>query len=247
MEGREVTAITALLTNKAYGYPTRGARRRRKPTILACLHQTSNATATAIGERNYANRAGSGGPSATAYIDRDGTIIRAIDPIAYAAWSQGDVASPNTKIPTVAAAVASGVNMNEWVHESIECSGTGTEPYTDAQFESVAQLIAAASHALGLPINRSTVVVHADINGVSRRSDPWPPATREARVKRVIDRANAILVPTVVTVSVKAGDTLGAIASAHGLTLAALLAYPENAKYRASPGLIHPGDVVRVR
>jgi hypothetical protein len=38
-----MTTITALLTNKAYGYPTRGAaRRRRKPTILACLHQTSN-------------------------------------------------------------------------------------------------------------------------------------------------------------------------------------------------------------
>ena len=242
-----MTAITALLTNKAYGYPTRGARRRRKPTILACLHQTSNATANAIGERNYANRAGSAGPSATAYIDRDGTIVRAIDPVTYAAWSQGDVASPNTKIPTVAAAVASGVNMNEWVHESIECSGSGTEPFTDAQFESVAQLVAAASRALGLPVNRSTVVVHADINGVSRRSDPWPPATREARVKRVIARANALLRPPIVTVTVKAGDSLSAIASAHGLTLKALLTFSENAKYRANPGLIHPGDVVRVR
>jgi len=54
-----VTTTTALLTNKAYGYPTRGARRRRKPTILACLHQTANARATAIQERTYANRAGS--------------------------------------------------------------------------------------------------------------------------------------------------------------------------------------------
>ncbi len=242
-----MTAITALLTNKAYGYPTRGAQRRRKPTILACLHQTSNATATAIGERNYANRTGSWGPSATAYIDRDGTVVRAIDAGKYAAWSQGDVASPNTRIPTVAAAVASGVNMNEWVHESIECSGSGTEPYTDAQFESVAQLVAAASRALGLPVNRSTVVVHADINGVSRRSDPWPPATREARIKRLINRANAILRPPIVTVTVKSGDTLGAIASAHGLTLAALLAFPENAKYRKNPALIHVGDVVRVR
>jgi N-acetyl-anhydromuramyl-L-alanine amidase AmpD len=177
-----VTTTTALLTNKAYGYPTRGSRRRRKPTILACLHQTANAKATAIQERDYANRAGSWGPSATAYIDRDGTIVRAIDPAKYAAWSQGDVAHPNTKLPTIAAAVASGVNMNEWVHESIECSGSGAEPYTDAQFESVAQLVVAAHKATGLPINRSTVVVHADINSVSRRSDPWPPATREARV-----------------------------------------------------------------
>jgi len=107
------------------------------------------------------------------------------------ALDQGDVAHPNTKIQTIAAAVASGVNMNEWVHESIECSGAGPEPYTDAQFESVARLVVAAHKATGLPINRSTVVVHADINNVSRRSDPWPPATREARVKRVVARANA--------------------------------------------------------
>ncbi len=118
--------------------------------------------------------------------------------------AQGDIA-PNTKLSTIAAAVASGVNMNELVHESIECSRAGTEPYTDAQFESVAQLVAAASKALGIPINRITVVVHADINSVSRRSDPWPPATREARVKRDITRANAILRPPIVTVTVKSG------------------------------------------
>ena len=48
-------------------------------------------------EPNDANRAGSWGPSATAYIDRDGTIVRAIDPVAkYAAWSQGDVAAPKS-------------------------------------------------------------------------------------------------------------------------------------------------------
>ena len=190
-----MTTTTAFLTNKAYGYPTRGARRRRKPTILACLHQTANAKATAIQERNYANRAGSWGPSATAYIDRDGTIVRAIDPVKYAAWSQGDVASPNRKIPTIAAAVASGVNVNEWVHESIECSGAGTEPYTDAQFESVARLVVAAHKATGIPINRSTVVVHADISplgqGQARRAAPaagYPPVEIDGRaVADVLD------------------------------------------------------------
>lgn len=65
-----MSTVTALLTNRAYGYPTRGARRRRKRTILACLHQTANANATAMQERNYANRPDSHGPSATAYIDR---------------------------------------------------------------------------------------------------------------------------------------------------------------------------------
>ncbi len=198
-------------------------------------------------ERTYANRPDSHGPSATTYIDRDGTIVRAIDPVKYAAWSQGDVAHPNTKLATIAAAVASGVNMNEWVYESIECSGAGPEPYTDAQFEAVAQLVAAAHKATGITINRSTVVVHADINSVSRRADPWPPATREQRVKRVIARANAILRPPITTVTVKTGDTLSQIAAGHKLTLKALLAFPENAKYRANPGLIHPGDIVRVK
>lgn len=53
--------------------------------------------------------------------------------------------------------------------------------------------------------------------------------------------------PPVTTVTIKAGDTLSEIASAHGLTLKALLAFPENARYRVKPGLIHPDDIVRVK
>ena len=63
----------------------------------------------------------------------------------------------------------------------------------------------------------------------------------------LIARANAILHPPITTVTVKSGDSLSAIASAHRLTLAALLAFPEDAKYRANPSLIHPGDIVRVK
>jgi LysM repeat protein len=75
---------------------------------------------------------------------------------------------------------------------------------------------------------------------------------RRAFLGDVIARANAILKPpapkpTTSTVTVKAGDTLGAIAAAHKLTLRALLAFPQNAKYRPNPGLIHPGDRVRVK
>jgi GH25 family lysozyme M1 (1,4-beta-N-acetylmuramidase) len=43
------------------------------------------------------------------------------------------------------------------------------------------------------------------------------------------------------------GDNLSAIAKSHGKSLAALLKFPENAKYRANPSLIHAGDKVRVR
>lgn len=43
------------VTIKASGYPTQGAR-RQKPTILACLHQTATAKATAIGACTDGNR-----------------------------------------------------------------------------------------------------------------------------------------------------------------------------------------------
>ena len=43
------------------------------------------------------------------------------------------------------------------------------------------------------------------------------------------------------------GDTLWGIATRHHLTLAALLAFPENAGFRTHPNLIHPGDRVRVQ
>lgn len=102
-----MTTITALLTNKAYGFPTRGAQRRIKAPILACIHITGNRRTAADpdrhqaarDERNYANRAGSNGPSAHYYVARDGWAIEAIDPAKYAAWSNGDVASPNTPTP----------------------------------------------------------------------------------------------------------------------------------------------------
>jgi N-acetylmuramoyl-L-alanine amidase CwlA len=236
--------ITALLTNRAYGYPTRGAPRRRRSTVLAVLHQTANAKAGPMDERAYANRAGSMGPSATAYVGKDGTVVRAIDPARYAAWSQGDVAHPDA---LAQAHLVAGVNFNEVVFESVEVCGSGAQPFSAAQFEAVAQLLAAAHKATGLPVDRAHVLAHADVNSVSRASDPWPASSRETYMRRVIDRANAILRPPIVTIAVKAGDTLSGIAGSHGLTLAALLAFPENARYRANPGLVHPGDVVRVK
>lgn len=246
--------IQAILTNRAYGYP-RGATRRHVPYVLAVLHQTSNANATARQERDHANRAGSNGPSATYYVDRDGTAVHAVDGTRFASWGAGDVNHPDTKIATVARFVREHVNPNEVAWEQIEVCGAGSEPYTAAQFETVAQLVAARSKASGLPISRSTVLAHRDIDTVNRPSDPWPAAHREAHMATIIARAKAILKPpappkpkpAIVNHTVVSGDTLGGIAQAHGLTLAKLLAFAQNARYRANPGLIHVGDVVRVK
>lgn len=259
MAGREMSTVTAHLTNKAYGFPTRGASRRVKAPILACIHITGNRRTAANpdrhqaarDERNYANRAGSNGPSAHYYVARDGWAIEAIDATKYAAWSNGDVDSPNTANAGVAkmlALRAKGYNANEAYWLEFECVGYGsTYPITKAQKQFLATRIAAMAKATGLPVNRTTVHGHSEINSVNRASCPCPKASREAFLGDVIARANAILRPPIATVAVKAGDTLSEIAAAHKLTLAALLAFPENAKYRANPGLIHPGDIVRVK
>ncbi len=154
----------------------------------------------------------------------------------------------NAGIAKVLALRAKGYNANEAYWLEFECVGYGsTYPITKAQKEFCATRIAAMAKVTGLPINRATVHGHSDLNSVNRASCPCPKAGRETFLADVIARANAILQPPIVTVTVKAGDTLSGIAAAHKLTLKALLAFPENAKYRANPGHIHPGDIVRVK
>lgn len=185
------------LTNSAYGYP-RGAKRRVTPYVLAVVHQTSNATANAQQERNYANRPNGDGPSATYYIDKNGDVIGAVDGQQYASWCSGDLNKPDLSIQTVARMVVdkqAGYNPNEAVWDQFECCGTGAEPWSDQQFESVATLIAARAQVTGLPIDRTTVLAHRDINTIDRASDPWPADRREARMARLIARANQILHP----------------------------------------------------
>ncbi|MGK2850896.1 MAG: LysM peptidoglycan-binding domain-containing protein [Candidatus Limnocylindrales bacterium] len=143
---------------------------------------------------------------------------------------------------------AKGYSANEAYWLEFECVGYhSTYPITKAQKQFCATRIATMAKVTGLPINRATVHGHSDLNSVNRASCPCPKASREAFLGDVIARANAILLPPITTVTVKAGDTLSKIAAAHQLTLAALLAFRENATYRTNPGLIHPGDIVRVK
>lgn len=197
-----MTFTTALLTNTAYGYP-RGARRRVAPIALACLHVTANPNsppATAIQERNYANRDGSNGPSAHTYVNRDGTGVHAID-LAYAAWSNGAVRSPKTGtpgIPAVLALVSGGHNANEaYVREVELCGRYSAYPITQAQVEAVAGLIAADSVEFDLPISRATVHLHSDIDTEQRPNCPVPAAQAEAWVAAVISRAQEIRMATI--------------------------------------------------
>lgn len=192
------------LTNKAYGFPSRGSFRRIEPVALACIHITGNSRtaaytdqhAAAKAERDYANRTGSDGPSAHYYVARDGWDIQAVDPIRHAAWSNGDVLSPtttNTGIRRVLAMRDRGYNANEAYWLEIECVGYGTKyPITVAQRVFCAQRIAAMSLANDLPINVETVHAHRWLNGVNRRNCPTSGDT-DAFIIDVVIRANAIL------------------------------------------------------
>lgn len=192
------------LTNQAYGFP-RGKERRVEPVALAVIHITGNSKTAAyadlhraaIDERAYANRAGSDGPSSHYYVARDGWAIEAIDPVRFAAWSNGDVMSPhyaNPGIVDVLRMQAAGFNANEAYWLEFECVGYSTTyPITAAQKDLVAEVIASHAQRTGMAISRRTVHGHWEINGINRRNCPAPYAQRETFLADVIERAKALL------------------------------------------------------
>jgi hypothetical protein len=188
--------VDAPLTNEAYGYPNRGDLRRTRPRALACLHITANPNtppATAKQERDYANRAGSEGPSAHTYADRPGGGVHAV-PTRFAAWSNGVLRNPKTSVPGIADVVAfqqSGFNPNEFYVREIEmCGRYGAYPITEAQIADVAALVAADALLWDLPISRSTIHLHSDLDTVNRPNCPVPAAQAEAWVAAFIAKAN---------------------------------------------------------
>lgn len=198
----------ALLTNTAWGYPTRAAKRRVTPIALAMIHITGNRNlATAQQEREYANRAGSLGPSASYYLDRDGSGIRALSEDRVP-WSAGSPNRPNTANPGIArllARAAQGYAADESLWFCAECVGYGADGVTEAQLETVARLIADAAGRHGLAIDRTTVLTHADWDSVDRASCAFPAAVREERMASLIARAQRLAGQTT------GGDMLGIV------------------------------------
>jgi hypothetical protein len=196
------TIVEAHLTNGAYGFPA-GKKRRVPVTALACIHVTGNKNTAAMAdlhgaaraERNYANRDGSN-TSAHYYIARDGWTLEAVDPVLYAAWSNGIVREPNRDNPGILDVLAlerRGFNANEAYVLELEHLGYGsTYPTTEAQRDAIAELIAAAADRTGLPISRETVHGHWELNGVDRRNCPVPYLKRETFLRDIVARARAL-------------------------------------------------------
>lgn len=228
---------TSPLTNNAYGFPA-GAKRRVVPVALICVHITANPNkppATAKGERDYANRAGSGGPSAHYYLDRDRLAgVAAVEWHDYAAWSNGDVNKPKTTVPGIQKVLAlrtAGFNANEAYWLEVECCGNEANgyPITATQIQMLALLTAEAAVFSGLEISRATVHAHSDLNTVTRASCPTAPANAEELLGEVIIAARGYLQELVVAdlrgqitqLATQLADAKEALGVANGLTAAA--------------------------
>lgn len=193
--------IRTPLTNRAYGYPTRGARRRMKARMLAVVHITGNKRTASYddprkgtrAEVSYMNRPGSNGPTAHTYVSRDGALFMCVSAKDHAAWSNGDLIVPNTDKPYVREMVQLarfGHNPNELVWREYECTGHPHGYDINArQLEAVAFQIARDAITTGLAIKPNrTVGLHSDINTVHRRNCPFD-SDREAKLAALCDRA----------------------------------------------------------
>lgn len=178
------------------------------PKVLLVVHVTGNKDVAAYPEGfdakespgadwAYAakNVASKDGPSAHDYIGRKtGATIQMWDPRTHAAWSNGDLDKPNTKLPGVAYLVGlktKGINANRGCYREVELSGfPGSFDPTDAQLEACAYFAAIDSIATGLDIVRGeTVLTHADINSVDRQNCAFRPVIRESRLAVICRRA----------------------------------------------------------
>lgn len=196
-----MSITTMLLTNNAYGYPTRGAQRRVKPLAVAVIHVTGNASNlgpdAALNERNYANRTGSAGPSAHYYINRDGSGIYAIEWQKFAAWSNGSFNGPDLNNTTLKAIYdqRATYNPNELSGIQIELVGNPSTGVlvTPEQIETAAQLVAQACKYWGLA--PSSVLGHYHFDSVNRANCPTLVSDRTRVMGGIVSRATQLLDP----------------------------------------------------
>lgn len=188
--------VDYLTRTDRYGFPD-GAARRIQARRLACIHITANSppVATAKEERDNVNRAtNTVERSAHVYVDRRGGGIIAIDWRKYAAWGNGGVSNPKTSVPGIPETIAlrtQGFNVNEDYWLEIENCGWNPDfPITESQLKDVALLIAEESLHQDIPIDRSTVHLHSDLDSVNRDNCPVPATTAETWVNALISRAN---------------------------------------------------------
>lgn len=175
-----------LVQLREYGYPTVGARRATpdKDLAFSVIHITGNSRLpSAEGEAAWRLNDPALQNSATFFVNRDGSVVQCLgDPLHMAPWSNGDINKPDTSNWRIQKLVWDGVNANRRTLVAIENVGYEPgSPLTQAQIRTNARIIAHYHKAAGVPVRRSTVIGHYQINSVTRPNCP-------ARDKDVIDQ-----------------------------------------------------------
>jgi hypothetical protein len=154
-----------------YGYPTVGASRRVKASILGVIHCTDG----------FGIPSPSATKSWTFSVAADGTVYQFMDPVIAAPWTNGDIKSPDTSNPLVKAMVGSSYNPNEFCFVTIEnvCYVSGGQRLTQAQLDADHRILEWGSKLSGLPLDRTHVIGHYQINGETRVNCPTVPSDRQ--------------------------------------------------------------------
>lgn len=160
-----------------YGYPTAGASRRIRPTILLVEHTTETYGVPMPGPTK----------SWTFSLERDGTVHQFMDPVVAAPWTNGDIQNPDLTNPYIAALAGSKYNPNEYVFVTIENVNriADGQRITAAQLAKGHEIAAWAAElyrkhwGLTIPLDRRHIIGHYQINGVTRINCPTVPADRD--------------------------------------------------------------------
>ena len=106
-------------------------------------------------------------------IGKDGSLHQYVE-VGDAAWHAGIVNRPNLSNPLIARWVAEGVNPNR-CHVGIELLLAGpAEPLVEypAMAATLDALLAWLSATAGIPLDRTHVIGHYELDGVNRATDP---------------------------------------------------------------------------
>lgn len=183
-----------LMQGKEWGFP-QGSPRPTPDGSLAfsVIHITGNPgnpIATAEGEAIWRNGDPDNQNSATFFVNRDGSVVQFLgDPLHMDPWSNGDVNQPDLSNRKIAAASHAGVNANERTLLSIENVGRPNDlPITQAQKRTNAKILAHYHKKAGVPINRTSIVGHYQLNSVTR---PNCPAINKDILDEIVTMARA--------------------------------------------------------
>lgn len=164
--------------------PNRGGYSTPRVIEAICNHI---ATSTISSNLGWLTNPASGA-SCNAYIGKDGTIYELV-PLGESPWTNGKVNKPDLSNALIATWVRNGWNPNTRTY-TIEHEGEAGDTLTAAQIASNNRVTAWVASVADIPINRTTIIGHYQIDSVDR---PYCPSFSDAEWRALVDGANRLL------------------------------------------------------